>query len=251
MAMLDRYRKKGGFVQLLSLIEGFGPQKQEKFLSMIEAEDAIWAEAIKGKLLSIRRILGWEEQSLALVMQRLPTKTLAVVLKGLTPEDNQKILKFFSHAEKRKIEDEQTAFANPSEAEVSSAMVKIIELTRSLIKDGELRAEKFDSNLLVDEDIEESLASASASFKAPGPDEVFELESMRKKPSAVAEGPKAKASTVTPASQAGATHEAPVLSKDIQTLQMKLISLDKENKALKQELKIIRERLEQIKKIAA
>ena len=39
MSMIDRYKKKGGFLQLLNLLETTGGEKREKFLKMIAEEN--------------------------------------------------------------------------------------------------------------------------------------------------------------------------------------------------------------------
>ena len=65
MSMIDRYRKKGGFVQLLNLIETMGKDKQEKFLKMIGDESPNWSVEIRKRLLSIDKILSWNPSYLA------------------------------------------------------------------------------------------------------------------------------------------------------------------------------------------
>lgn len=252
MGTLDRYRRAGGFVQILSLIEGLNSAKQEKYLSLIAEESDVWAEAIRGKMLTVSKIMSWPEQAVAEIVKSMPTKTLAVLIKGLKPEDSEKVLKFFSHSEKRKIDDEQAAFAKIGEGEIAAASVKLIELVRSMIKDGQIRLEKVDENLIIQEKIEESLNAAASLFKNNNqqaePLSHFEVQTtMTPKPASA------------PASHANghASHQpvhsgdAATQSKDLNTLQMKLMSLDKENKALKQELKHLKEKLEQIKKMAA
>jgi len=42
MSSIQRYKKPGGFLQLLSLIETFGGQKREKFIEMVDAESHVW-----------------------------------------------------------------------------------------------------------------------------------------------------------------------------------------------------------------
>jgi hypothetical protein len=58
MGMLDRYKKKSGFVQLLTLIETSSKQKQDQFLSLIGQEDSCLGECTEIKLLTIERSLA-------------------------------------------------------------------------------------------------------------------------------------------------------------------------------------------------
>ena len=62
MSMLSRYKRAGGFVQLLSLIETSGPSKREKFLEIIRGESSSWGEAIERHSLSIDRIFSWPDE---------------------------------------------------------------------------------------------------------------------------------------------------------------------------------------------
>jgi flagellar motor switch protein FliG len=59
MSSISRYKKAGGFIQLVSLIETFGAPKREKFIEMIDAESPVWAKALRDKMLSIERIFSW------------------------------------------------------------------------------------------------------------------------------------------------------------------------------------------------
>ncbi|MBX9767722.1 MAG: hypothetical protein K2X47_10660, partial [Bdellovibrionales bacterium] len=84
--MLDRYRKSGGFVQLVNLIETCGKEKQEKLLLTIRAEDPAWEEAIRSKLLSVQRVLGWNAVYIGEVVARMPAINLSTMLHGI-PKD--------------------------------------------------------------------------------------------------------------------------------------------------------------------
>ncbi len=104
MAMLTRYQKSGGFIQILQLIETCGKQKQENFLQMIEKEDPRWATAIKDKMLTIEKIFSWENAVLNEVAGRLQELTLATAMHGLKPEENARLLSTYTHSQRRNIE---------------------------------------------------------------------------------------------------------------------------------------------------
>ena len=75
MGMIDRYRKTGGFVQLVALVETCPPAKQEKFLEIIKGEDARWSEAVRTKLLSMEKIYSWSNEVLAEIFGTLQDLT--------------------------------------------------------------------------------------------------------------------------------------------------------------------------------
>src|SRR5687767_4705782 len=132
MSMLSRYQKSGGFVQLIQLIETCGKQKQDNFLGMIEKEDVRWAQAIKDKMLSMEKILAWDDNVVAEIAGRLQELTLATALHGLTPSQCERLLRTYSHSQKRNIEDLKNSKA-PNPAEISSAYIKILQEVRNMI----------------------------------------------------------------------------------------------------------------------
>lgn len=236
MGMLDRYKKSGGFLQLLNLIETCGPEKQQKFLGMIQQEDATWSAAIQQKMLTIPKILSWPDETLAEIFSRVQELTLATALYGLGPEVKARLFKYFSHAQQRRIQDIMDE-KNPSNAEVASTYTKIIEEVRQLVKDGYLKLEKIDPELGIPEDVEELLAKGE--LGVPG----FEGVS-----SPTAEQPDESASTPVPTVATAGVN--PSLASEITAMKKRLQLLTNENTQLKKELATLRSKLEQIKKIA-
>ena len=231
MSMLNRYKKPGGFIQLLKLIETFGPQKREKFMALIKEEDPTWASTLSTKLLSLERIFSWESSTLSEIMVRLPEKNLAVAIHGLSPENKEKVLSMMSHSEKRRL-DNNLGEVKPTEGEIAASMVKVIEATRELITSGAIRVESFDKQLVIQEDIEEAMASGTHYFLS----EEKEV------------GPIAPAAKATV--EAAPAQKPAALSADTETLRQKVLQLQAENKNLKQDLKMAKEKLDQIRKIA-
>jgi FliG C-terminal domain len=230
--MLSRYRRPGGFLQLLALIESFGSQKREKFMQMIQDEDPAWAKAISSKALSMERIFGWPEQTISEIFRHLPVKNVALIMKSTSPANAEKVFKFLSHAEKRKLDDEMALLESKPE-EVFATIVKVIEVTRKMIKEGELRIEKVDPDMVVPESFESTLGPGPALPHSHGHgDHVMEVKSHE------------------PDTH---HHHAPPqesLTSDVIALQKHLAAAVKENRALKEEIAGLRNRLDQIKKIA-
>lgn len=255
MSSLSRYKKSGGFTQLLSLIETFGPQKKDKFLEMIQQESPTWERALREKMITFERIFTWPEQVVVEVFKQLQPKTLTFALQGLKPEQRDKILTYFSHAEKRRMDDILTE-SKPKPEEISSTLVKVVELTRKMLKERTLHADKFDPSLIVPEDYEQKLeelaahetfaamSSAPAGGPAPAPSPAPAASAAPTTHAKAAPAPKAEVNVD------GTPVDAVRAGIDVIQLQKKVQELLRENKALKDENHALRGKLETIKKIA-
>lgn len=235
MSSLSRYKKSGGFFQLLSLIETFGPQKREKFIEMIEQESPVWAKALRDKILTIDRVFTWPDQIVTEVFKRLPPKSQAYALTGLKNEYRAKVEQFLSTSEKRRLDDVLSE-SQPKPDEVASTMVKLLEVSRQMLKDREIHAEKFDDGLLIAEDFETKLEAEAVGFTPPPP--------ATSEPETPVHHREVQ---MPPPSAAGGTSDH---SAEVYQLQKNLATVLKENKTLKDEVKLLRGKLEQIKKIA-
>lgn len=226
MSTIDRYKKKGGFLQLLNLIETCGTQKQEKFLKMIDEEDMNWGEAVKVKMLSIKKIFSWDDNTLAEIAGTLNDMTISVSSFGLDQEQKEKIFKTLNHSRKRKI-NEDIAERKPDAAEISTAYIQIITHVRKMIADGFLILDKIDPDLTVNSEFEDRLLKGGG--VAPS-----------KSKTSTTAMPKETTLDVT------AVHD----SKDLDNMRKKLFELKGENDALREKLTQYESKLAQIRKIA-
>ena len=233
MSSLQRYKKSGGFYQLLSLIETFGPQKREKFLEMIDGESAPWAAAIRDKMLSLDRIFAWPDQVLVEVFKRLPVKSQAFALQGMKDEHKAKIMQFYSSSEQRRLDDVLDE-GKPKPEEIQATLLKLVELARKMIHERELNPEKFDAGLVIPEDIESKLESQNNAIPRE-----------RRFEAAPVEMP----ATAHPSH--AQTEGTGGVSPEMFQLQRTLAALLKENKMLKDEVRSLQSRLDQIKKMVA
>lgn len=247
MSSLLRYKKTGGFVQLLSLIETFGPQKKDKFLEMIDAESVIWGKALREKMLTLERIFSWPDQTVLEVFKALPIKNLAIALQGLKEEQRARLMVFFSASEKRKLED-ALLDAPVKPEEMQSNMVKLIELTRKMIGQGDLRPEKFDVALMIPEEYEAKLEQSG--FHHTAGQAVAEHSSEMYHNGALIEPEPNAPAQFAKANSARDGNSSPANLEVVQ-LQRTIAVLAKESKALKEENRALREKLEQIKRFAA
>ena len=238
MGMISRYQKPGGFLQLLQLIETCGKQKQDNFLKMIEQEDPNWAQAIKEKMITIEKLFSWDDAIIAEISGRLQQLTLATAMHGLKEEENNKLLRTYSHSQRRLIEDLNKA-KNPVPSEISSAFIKIIQETRNMISQGYLRPDKFAPALSIPDKIEEILG------KNPTQRRDSQVEAQANPAVSQSEAQAVATPTNPTANGSGGASD-----QELQTLRVKLRVLTTENSNLKTELKLLRDKISQIKKIA-
>lgn len=231
---------------MLSLIETFGVQKREKFLEMIDGESAPWARALREKMLSLERIFTWPDQTVVEVFKRLPVKSQAFLMEGLKEDQKAKIVPLFSSSEQRRLNDVLTE-SKPKPEEIQAVMVKMVEVARKAMQEREIHPEKFDASLLIPEDFEIKIDNQYAT----GPTSSYASSdtgaSLSSAPAAAAE----------PVSQGAAlTYNIPTApnaetaSAEVYQLQRTLAAMVKENKTLKDQVKGLQSRLDQIKKIA-
>lgn len=238
MGMLDRYKKKGGFIQLLNLIETSGGKKQEQFLGLISQESPAWEQELKKKILTVERIFTWPQDVMSEVLSRLQPLTLCVSLHGRATEQVEKILQPLPPISKRKITD-QMAELNPNPAEKATCEMKLISEVRAIVASGYIKLEKFDADLFIDENIEERLNSSESGLAYLNKIDV-NFNSEDTKSGVSKESVSASASPTT----GGAS------SQEVDLMKRKLHQLMQEVNVLKQENVTLKDKLAQIKRIA-
>lgn len=236
MGMLDRYKKKGGFVQLLSLLETFGKEKQEKFFKMIEEEDLMWARAVRAKTLTVSKVLGWDDNTIAEIMGSLNDLTVAILTVGVDEKTKERMYKMMDNGRKRKIDFILTE-KKPNAAEVTSTFMQMITEVRKMIQEGYLRLDKIDPELHIPSDFEEKLLSGLLFLDGDSSQTEVCAEPIVDTPVA----------TTTPAS--GSSSD-PAMARELDLMRRKVVQLSGENETLKEKLKIAESKLDQIKKIA-
>lgn len=141
MSMLARYKKQGGFEQLLLLLETSNAKKQEQFFNLIAAENPATAALLKSKMLTIEKIFSWDVSFLGDVTSNIPPKILAIVIKHLGPEYIEKAIATFSHGKKQEMQ-QMIADAGTTPGEVETAKMKMITMIRELNRNKVIKIEK-------------------------------------------------------------------------------------------------------------
>jgi hypothetical protein len=241
MKAVDRYKKPGGFLQLVMLVETSGIEKREKFLKIIKEENPKWESEIRRKMLTLDKILRWDPAMIKLILLNTPMITLANALFGIPKDRWHLITDNMNTYEIKKLEF-VIEVTTPTTSEISSCIVRIIKEVRNLITHGVIKLETIDPELIIPSDYEEkleamalqeSLESIGGVAPTPPPKAVPEFP--------INLGPDIN-SNVTPLESLNS--ESAVLIKKISDLTI-------ENQNLKAEVSQLRDKFEQIKKLAS
>ncbi len=251
MGMLDRYKKKSGFSQLLALVETSGKQKQDQFLGLIAQESPAWEKALRTKILSAEAIFEWPQEHLSEILSRLQPLTLAMALHGTPTEKFDQILGCLPNSTKRKI-SELMNDKTPSPAEKMTCLMKVVTEVREFIKQGIVKLEKIDPNLVIPENIEDLLASGSNGPTLVPNETAQSVQSEPKEVSAASifeTGAELKFENRVEQYKESERHHAS-MKEEVDFLKKKVNTLSAENSQLKQEVNVLRNKLDQIRRIA-
>jgi flagellar motor switch protein FliG len=159
MSMLNRFRKPGGFQQLLLLLETCEPGKQQSLMKLLGSEDPGWAHLVKLKSLSFSRILSWPTEILMEITAPLPDRVLATIYfmagdetRFGSPPLKEKWSQSMPSMKSREVQ-EMARTQSFSPAEQMAATIKLIQTVRELESKGQLRLASFDPALEIDKRI--------------------------------------------------------------------------------------------------
>lgn len=243
MSTIDRYKKKGGFIQLLAVLEGSSPQKQEQFFNIISAESKSWEAALRKKILSLEKILSWSPEHLTDLFSSIPPLTLAMTLHSMPQDKVDFYLKYLNPKDKRKITDLINEKV-PTAGEKLACAHRIIQEVRGMISKGQLKLEKVDPELVIEENIE-----FQVEHNLPKLDSSSSSKNEDSDPTPYGESEQTEAGT-TLRFDLPSKNEPPVNTQDLESMRRKLTQMAKELDSAKQENQSLRSRLDQIRKIA-
>jgi hypothetical protein len=153
--VLQRFRKPGGFFQLLALIETCDPAKQKNLIHLIGTEDPGWAYLVKLKMITIERVLSWPLETLMEITTHLPDRILAAAWNIAIPLPHgtflqEKWIQSLPTLKAREIKAiiDSTAF---SPAELQAATIRIVQTVRELEERDVIRFSQFDPSLEIDQ----------------------------------------------------------------------------------------------------
>ncbi len=132
MSILARYRKPGGFKQLLQLIETSQPVKQEKLLEVVEKEDPAWADLIRQKKITGPMILDWDSSHLVIIFEHMNPQHCACIFKHLGNDQLKGYINMFQAEKYRDLKNMVDDGRDPTESEIVAASNHMIETVRYL-----------------------------------------------------------------------------------------------------------------------
>lgn len=161
MGTLDRYQKKGGFVQLVSLIESADPDKSKKFLNLIEQESQPWEKAIREKSLTLEKIVTFDSRVLSDPLEGLPHSVIAVAICKESENIKQKLFEALSPVFLNKVENALKDNTDPRPGDIIACQIRIIEVIRKAMNEGRIKISQIPESLQIPEGLEAQLTKAS------------------------------------------------------------------------------------------
>jgi flagellar motor switch protein FliG len=151
MSMLSRFRKQGGFSQLLTLIETCDPIKQKNLLHLVGVEDPGWAHLVKIKCLTVDRILNWPQEILMEITPHLTEKLIISLYARLRPDQKNQLTSALPNSALRILKDQMGQSVHI--AEQNAAAIRLIQIVRDLENAGKIKFSNFDPALTIDPSI--------------------------------------------------------------------------------------------------
>ena len=148
MSILARYKKPGGFIQLLKLIETSQPVKQQKLLEAVEKEDPDWADLIRRKKLTVDMVLDWDKETQTKIYEYMNPRHCATFFKNNGGEDRVLEFREFFRLEKyNELFDLVEHIESLSPAEIFAAENNLLETIRFLEEEKKLILRFIDPSL--------------------------------------------------------------------------------------------------------
>lgn len=155
MSAIKRYQKKGGFRTLVELLESCDTSKRQHLLSLIEQEDPRWASLAAQKLLTVKRILTWDLDSLHKILTPMTDNVLSIVLRQGDKKDGLLYLKSLPIGRAKVIINDINK-NSPSAQEKAAANRLVVSKVRTLEKDEEINLKSIDPKMILDDPVPET-----------------------------------------------------------------------------------------------
>lgn len=149
MSMLSRFRKIGGFSQLLLLLETTEGERQKQLLRTVASEDPGWAYMVRGKLLTVDRLLNWPVDVLLEITPLVSDPVATLIWIQIQPYQQDKWLKSLSPKRLNIIKDLASA-KEWTAAEKQAAATKLIQTVRQLIVEDKIPLQSIDPGLILE-----------------------------------------------------------------------------------------------------
>lgn len=152
MSMLNRFRKKGGFHQLLLLLESCDPTKQKNLLSLVAQEDPGWAYLFKVKTITFEKLIGFDDQLWLDLIPHLNHKVIGDFISHLEAKQKSRILILLDYSSQR-IVSQMLLEKTPTISQQGTAFIKIVQTVRDLEDKKIINFVHYDPSLVIDQKI--------------------------------------------------------------------------------------------------
>lgn len=140
MSMLARYKKAGGLMELVKLIEESSSQKRQQLMSMVMSEDADLAVQVQARIYSYEKLRELPEGLIAEIVAVVPPKFVAMAVFG-DAETFVKLVERCLGKNFAEYKSEREIFAEkpPAQTSVEAARRKFLSEARKLEKEGRIK----------------------------------------------------------------------------------------------------------------
>lgn len=154
MSMLARYKKGGGIIELVKLIEDSAEPKRSQLLNMVRTEDATFAAQVEARIFNYEKLRSLPENILAEIVANTPPKFVALSIFGEDPAFVTLVERCLGkNFSEYKAEKDIIISAPPTPQQAEAARRKMIAEARKLEAAGAIK--------LVSPEVEASLAAAA------------------------------------------------------------------------------------------
>ena len=149
MSVLQRYRKRGGFLKLLQLVETSDPKKQETLLKVIEKEDKHWAESIRKKSLTFDRFCTWRVETQYTILSNLTDQYKFIACKRLPESVFTALMDHMNDDERITFDNDYQHIKEPLDGEFLAAQARLFETIRELNEENVIVLSQIDPSLTI------------------------------------------------------------------------------------------------------
>lgn len=132
MSVLARYKKPGGFRQLLRLIETSQPIKQNKLIDAIAKENPQWAEMVQAKKITVEMVLSWSDDNLVIIFENMNIKHCCLLMKSIDASYHKRFSTLFRAPKYREINEQIALIEEIKPHELMAAQFHMLETVRFL-----------------------------------------------------------------------------------------------------------------------
>lgn len=141
MSMLARYKKGGGIIELVKLVEDSPEPKRTQLLDMIRREDPDFAVRVEARLFGYENLKTLEENLLAEIISSSAAKFVAMAMVNEPDANFIKLVEkcIGKNFQEYKAEKELFVSTPPSPGQIDAARKKLVAEARKLESDGKIK----------------------------------------------------------------------------------------------------------------